>query len=154
MNNNEVYMDYKLVKSTNEDINRLIEYKKKTIFEYAKDLSEEEINRINSYVNTEVPKSIKDYSNVIVDDKVIGCLLLTNKDDGILLDEIYLEEEYRNKGIGSGLIKDVLSNNNIVYLWVYKANEKAISLYKRLGFNVIEETETRYYMKYKGDINE
>ena len=147
-------MDYKLVKSTNEDINRLIEYKKKTIFEYAKDLSEEEINRINSYVNTEVPKSIKDYSNVIVDDKVIGCLLLTNKDDGILLDEIYLEEEYRNKGIGSGLIKDVLSNNNIVYLWVYKANEKAISLYKRLGFNVIEETETRYYMKYKGDINE
>ena len=152
MNNNEVYMDYKLVKSPNEDINRLIEYKKKTIFEYAKDLSEEEINRINNYVNTEVPKSIKDYSNVIVDDKVIG--LLTNKDDGILLDEIYLEEEYRNKGIGSSLIKDVLYNNDIVYLWVYKANEKAISLYKRLGFNVIEETETRYYMKYKGDINE
>ena len=147
-------MDYKLVKSPNEDINRLIEYKKKTIFEYAKDLSEEEINRINNYVNTEVPKSIKDYSNVIVDDKVIGCLLLTNKDDGILLDEIYLEEEYRNKGIGSSLIKDVLYNNDIVYLWVYKANEKAISLYKRLGFNVIEETETRYYMKYKGDINE
>ena len=145
-------MDYKLVKSPNEDINRLIEYKKKTIFEYAKDLSEEEINRINNYVNTEVPKSIKDYSNVIVDDKVIG--LLTNKDDGILLDEIYLEEEYRNKGIGSSLIKDVLYNNDIVYLWVYKANEKAISLYKRLGFNVIEETETRYYMKYKGDINE
>ena len=154
MNNNEVYMDYKLVKSSNEDINRLIEYKKKKIFEYAKDLSNDEIDKINNYVTSEVPKLINEYCNIVVDNKVIGCLLLTNKDDGILLDEIYIEEEYRDKGIGSSLIKDVLSNNDIVYLWVYKANEKAVSLYKRLGFNVIEETETRYYMKYKGDINE
>lgn len=43
---------------------------------------------------------------------------------------------------------DILDNNDVVYLWVYKENEKAISLYKKLGFNVIEETESRYYMKY------
>mgnify|MGYP003207452642 FL=1 len=43
---------------------------------------------------------------------------------------------------------DILNNNDVVYLWVYKENEKAISLYKKLGFNVIEETESRYYMKY------
>ena len=65
-----------------------------------------------------------------------------------LLDEIYLEEEYRNKGIGTEIIKDILNNNDVVYLWVYKENEKAISLYKKLGFNVIEETESRYCMKY------
>ena len=92
-------MKYKLSKSTDEDINRLIEYKKRTIYEYAKDLSDEEINRINNYVNSEVPKLIIDYYNIIVDNKIVGWLLLTNKDDGKLLDEIYLEEEYRNKGI-------------------------------------------------------
>lgn len=75
-------------------------------------------------------------------------ILLTNNDDGKLLDEIYLEEEYRNKGIGTKIIMDILNNNDVVYLWVYKENEKAISLYKKLGFNVIEETESRYYMKY------
>ena len=32
-------MDYKLIKSSNDDIEKLIDYKKKTIFEYAKDLS-------------------------------------------------------------------------------------------------------------------
>ena len=141
-------MKYELVKSSNNDVDRLIEYKKSTIYEYAKDLSDEEINRINNYVNSEVPKLIIDYNNIIVDNRIVGCLLLTNKDDGKLLDEIYLEEEYRNKGIGTDIIKDILNNNDIVYLWVYKENEKAISLYRKLGFNIIEETESRYYMKY------
>ena len=141
-------MEYKLLTSSDKDVNRLIEYKKRTIYEYAKDLSNEEIDKINKYVTSEVPKLINDYCNIIVDNKIVGCLLLTDKDDDKLLDEIYLEEEYRNKGIGTEIIKDILNNNDIVYLWVYKENEKAISLYKKLEFNVIEETESRCYMKY------
>lgn len=141
-------MEYKLLKSTSNDINRLIEYKKRTIYEYAKDLSDKEINKINRYIASEVLKLIDVYCNIMVDNKIIGCLLLTNKDDGKLLDEIYLEKVYRNKGIGTEIIRDILSNNDIVYLWVYKKNDKAISLYRKLGFNVIEETESRYYMKY------
>ena len=141
-------MEYKLLKSSSNDVNRLIEYKKRTIYEYAKDLSDEEINKINRYITSEVPKLINVYCNIMVDNKIIGCLLLTNKDDGKLLDEIYLEKVYRNKGIGTKIIRDILSNNDIVYLWVYKKNDKAISLYRKLGFNVIEETESRYYMKY------
>mgnify|MGYP004641241937 CR=1 FL=1 len=119
-------MEYKLLKSTSNDINRLIEYKKRTIYEYAKDLSDKEINKINRYIASEVPKLIDVYCNIMVDNKIIGCLLLTNKDDGKLLDEIYLEKVYRNKGIGTEIIRDILSNNDIVYLWVYK---KMIKLY-------------------------
>ncbi len=140
-------MKYELVKSSNKDIDRLIDYKKRTIFEYAKDLSKEEINKINNYVTNEVPKLINDYYNIVVDNKTIGCLLLTKKDDGKLLDEIYLEEKYRNRGIGTNILKEVINNNDIVYLWVYKKNIQAISLYKKLGFIVIDETDSRYYMK-------
>lgn len=146
-------MEYKLLRSSNKDINRLIEYKKRTIYEYAKDLSNEEIDKINKYVTSEVPRLINDYCNIIVDNKIVGCLLLTNKDDGKLLDEIYLEEDYRDKGIGTKIIKNILNNNDIVYLWVYKENVKAISLYKKLEFYVIEETESRYYMKYSKGVN-
>ena len=42
-------MEYKLSKSSEKDINRLIEYKNRTIYQYAKDLSNEEIDRINKY---------------------------------------------------------------------------------------------------------
>lgn len=138
-------MEYKLLTSSNKDINRLIEY--------AKDLSNEEIDKINKYVTSEVPKLINDYCNIVVDNKIVGCLLLTNKDDGKLLDEIYLEEEYRDKGIGTKIIKNILNNNDIVYLWVYKENKKAISLYKKLEFYAIEETESRYYMRYSKGVN-
>ncbi len=141
-------MNYKLIKSSDKDIDRLIDYKKRNIFEYANNLTKEEIDEINNYVNDEVPKLINDYYNIVIDNDIIGCLLLTNKDDGKLLDEIYLEEDYRNKGIGTSIIKDILNNNDIVYLWVYKDNINAISLYKKLGFDVINKTESRYFMKY------
>lgn len=141
-------INYELIKSSYDDVDRLIEYKKKTIYEYAKNLTNDEIDEINSYVVSEVSRLLDDYCNIVVDGEIVGCLLLTDKDDGKLLDEIYLEEAYRNKGIGTDIIKNVIENNSIIYLWVYKENKKAISLYKTLGFKVYEETELRYYMKY------
>ena len=141
-------MKYRLVNATKRDILKLIEYKLESIFDYAENLSLEEINQINDYVKSNVTKELNNYKVICIDDKKVGCLLITNKDDGVLLDEIYLEEKYRNKGIGTSIIKEILSNYNIVYLWVYKLNIKALSLYKKLGFKIINETKTRYYMKY------
>lgn len=141
-------MNYELVKSTIDDLDKLIEYKKSTVFEYADNLSSDEINKINTYVEKEVLELLDNYYNIVVDGKKIGCLLLTDEKDGKLLDEIYLLEDYRNKGIGTSVINRVLNNSDIVYLWVYKKNVKAISLYKRLGFNIVSETDYRYYMKY------
>ena len=136
------------MKANIDDVSILIDYKLKNIFDYAESLSLEEIKQINNYVKSNVPKEIDDYRVICINDKKIGCLLVVNKDDGVLLDEIYLEEKYRNKGIGTSIIKKILSSYNIVYLWVYKLNTRAISLYKKLGFKIIDETETRYYMKY------
>lgn len=141
-------MEYKLVKSSNDDIERLIEYKKRNIYEYAPELSKEEHLKIKNYVESHIPKDIDDYYNIVVDGKVVGCLLVVNKDDGKLLDEIYLEEDYRGLGIGTDIIKNVLKENDIVYLWAYKDNVRAVSLYKRLGFVVIEDSDFRYHMKY------
>ena len=142
-------MEYQLKKSNKNDIEKLIEYKKETTYEYATDLTLEEKTKIDKYLAEEVKEQIDYYKNIVVNNKFVGCLLVTNNDNGKLLDELYLEEEYRNNGIGTDIIKSILNKNSIVYLWVYKLNVKAISLYKRLGFKIIEETETRYYMKYK-----
>lgn len=142
-------MNYNLIKSTQKDVEKLKQYKKETIFEYADNLSKEEIERIENYINCNVPNEIDNYCNIVIDNKIVGCLLITKEDNGMLLDEIYLEKEYRNKGIGTDIIKQILKENKTIFLWVYKLNEKAISLYKKLGFNIINETETRFYMEYK-----
>lgn len=139
---------YKLVKASKKDIPRLIKYKKDIIYMYSKDLAEDERNKIDEYVITSVNEMFKDYYNIIIDDKIIGSILLKDMPQGKLIDEIYIEKEFRNNGIGTDIIRKMLENNRNIYLWVYKENEKAVSLYKRLGFIIVDETESRYYMKY------
>ena len=139
---------YKLVKASKKDIPRLIRYKKDIIYMYSKDLAEDERNKIDEYVITSVNEMFKDYYNIIIDDKIIGSILLKDMPQGKLLDEIYLEKEFRNTGIGTDIIRKMLKKNRNIYLCVYKENKKAISLYKRLGFIIVDETDSRYYMKY------
>lgn len=139
---------YKLVKAFKKDIPRLIKYKKDIIYMYSKDLVEDERNKIDEYVITSANEMFEDYYNIIIDDKIIGSILLKDMPQGKLIDEIYIEKEFRNNGIGTDIIRKMLENNRNIYLWVYKENKKAISLYNRLGFIIVDETDSRYYMKY------
>ena len=141
---------YILVKAAKKDIPRLIQYKKDVIYMYSKDLAEDERNKINEYVTNSVSEMFKDYYNIVFDDKIIGSILLKDIQEGKLIDEIYIEKEFRNNGIGTDIIMKVVkkSNKKNIYLWVYKENIKAVSLYKRLGFKIIDQTESRYYMEY------
>ena len=145
----EKVYNYELKKSTKKDIDRLMYYKLKSIVDYTSDLSSYEMNKINNYINETVPKQISNYKNIIYNNKIIGSILITINKNNILLDEIFLEKEYRNKGIGTSIITDLINDTKKdIYLWVYKNNE-AFNLYKKLGFKVIEETQTRYKMIYK-----
>ena len=153
---NDYLKKYKLDSSSMKDIDTLIKYKLNSILKYASNLSNKELDEINTYVKDNVPKQLNNYKLINIDGNIVGCILVENKDDGVIIDELYIEEKYRNNGIGTDLINNVISNNNIVYLWVYKLNIKAIRLYKRLEFKIIKETENRYYMQFnkknnKGD---
>lgn len=141
-------MKYNLINATNKDTDYIKKSKLYNIFTYADDLPKDEVMRINNYVDEHIPVEITDYKTIMCNKNKVGCLLVAKKDDGVILDEIYLEEEYRNKGIGTDIIKNILKINPIVYLWVYKKNIKAISLYKKMKFKIINKTENRYYMKY------
>lgn len=139
-------MNYELIQAENCDIERIISYKLSSIIEYADQLSREEIEQIHQYVKTHVPTHLENYRIVCLDNCKIGCLSVSSLDYGVLLDEIYIEEKYRNKGIGSDIIRKIVLENVVVYLWVYKKNLQAISLYQKLGFIVVEEFRTRFYM--------
>ncbi|MDD2409557.1 MAG: GNAT family N-acetyltransferase [Bacilli bacterium] len=141
-------MKYKLKNASEKNLELMIKYKLKNIFEYAINLSAEEIEKINNYVNDNIPKQIKNYKLIYANDEIVGALLVLKHLDGVLIDEIHLDEDYRNKKIGSSIILNILNSNKIVYLWVYKNNKKGIKLYKKLGFNIIEETINRYFMEF------
>ena len=139
---------YTLKTANIKDISLLETWKLQTVLDYAGKLSIEEQEKISNYVHNEVLEYLHFFELIEVSSSIVGCVLVRPYQDGYLLDEIYLEKEYRNLGIGSSILKDKTMQFSPLYLWVYKDNKKAISLYKRIGFFVKEETATRYFMKF------
>ena len=140
-------MKYQLINAEINDKEKLIKYKLSTILNHAHNISEEEKTKIINYVNKNVPNDINSYKIITINDKKIGCLLLKTYEDGTMIDELYLEEDYRNKGIGTNILNQIIKTHNKLYLWVYKENKKAIKLYKKLNFKTKEETKTRILME-------
>lgn len=139
-------MKYELIDVTKDKLELLIKYKLDTII--SDDIREEEKARINNYVKENSLKKINDSKFIRVNERIVGCVVLYNYEDGVLLDELYLESDYRGFKIGTSILSDILNREKIVYLWVYKNNDVAFNIYRRLNFKVIEETDTRYFMKY------
>lgn len=144
MNNN-----YQLIPATINNLQLLKEFKLKTILNNEENISIEEKNKIFKYVNQTTFQYINDYQLIVVSNKIVGCLLLREYEDGKLLDELYLIPEYRNQHIGTSIIMKIISTFPIIYLYVYKENKIALNLYLKYQFKIIAETKSRYYMQYK-----
>lgn len=144
MNNN-----YQLIPATINNLQLLKEFKLKTVLNNEENISIEEKNKILKYVNQTTSQYINDYQLIVVSNKIVGCLLLREYEDGKLLDELYLIPEYRNQHIGTSIIMKIISTFPIIYLYVYKENKIALNLYLKYQFKIIAETKSRYYMQYK-----
>lgn len=81
----------------------------------------------------------------------VGWLEIDRGNDDIRLTGIYILPEYQSRGVGSSVIKDIISEATEeqlrVTLQVLKVNPRAQALYKRLGFVVTGETDTHNLME-------
>lgn len=92
------------------------------------------------------------YGFTIKEDKkseLIAFITFSVSIDTLDIEDVYTFSDYRKKGFAKMLISSVLDfakekDINKIFLEVKKTNEKAISLYQGLGFNVISERK-KYY---------
>lgn len=96
------------------------------------------------------PKELK---IIVQNHQDIGVISIIDKDDKLFLSKIEILPTFQSKGIGSSLIKDILEKANLlkknVTLQVLKVNKRAKSLYERLGFEILDENESHYFMEYE-----
>lgn len=59
--------------------------------------------------------------------------------EGNEIKELYVDDFFQGKGIGSQLIEFAINNYKAEYLWVLEKNSQAISFYKKHGFEVSGE---------------
>lgn len=82
---------------------------------------------------------------------VIGWLQISRNESGVHLDQVHLVNCYRNRGIGSGLIRAAMARAEELRLPlglnVVRGNP-AIALYLRLGFRVVDEDQELLRMRW------
>jgi len=144
-------LNYLLRNANTNDKQNICNYKIDTIVR-GNEISDSEKEKISKYINESLIEHLKDYKIIMVEDEFAGmfCMYLINNGQDYLLDEIYLIDKYRKKGIATSLVKySIKEAQNLkkdLYLWVYKSNLNAINIYKKSGFKIVNETDTRYQM--------
>ncbi|MBS1792004.1 MAG: GNAT family N-acetyltransferase [Acidobacteria bacterium] len=100
----------------------------------------------SAYPNTE-------HSIILADNHPIGRLLISGMENEIRLVDIALLANVRGLGIGATLIAELflraVSEGKPLRLHVDKFN-RAFPFYQRLGFQIIEDTGTQYFMEWRG----
>ena len=88
---------------------------------------------------------------ILLDSLPIGRLYVARWPEQILVIDIALLPEYRNAGIGSRLLRDLLDEaataGKLVRIHVEKFNP-ALRLYQRLGFSIIEDHGVYWFMEW------
>lgn len=101
------------------------------------------------YYQNQFPNA--EFQVVMLDDQPIGRLYIGWWESDVRLIDIALFPEYRNRGIGTKLIREVMDaardRGKPVRLHVEKFNP-ALRLYERLGFQVIENRGVNYFMEW------
>lgn len=137
-------LEYKLVDAKDKDADILTSMKLVTMIddEMDKVLSYSEKDKIRKSVVKNIEMTCENYKIIYVGKKIAGAYVVIPYDDGFIIDEIYLFEEYRNQGIGTTIIQKIKKEYPVLYVWVYKNNEAAIRLFERLGFYIMTKGRT------------
>ena len=144
-------MEYSFRDCKLEDFEFLFELKKQNFKWYVEKIWGWDDDVQREWLKRDLDKTIKHKKIIVVEGKDIGVYSTTiTENNDFLIEEISLIKEFHNKGIGTNILNEQLSINNIkkirTILQVFKDN-LAKNLYERIGFSIYNETETHYQME-------
>lgn len=141
---------YKSAKT--EDIDRIFQLCKALIDQY-ENTDQIEYDKVLRWVRKKLENSISEYTTVYADGQKVGYYHFFQNDDGEFeLDDLYVFPEFQNRGIGTAIIqKCCRESRRSVMLYVFVRNHRAVSLYKKLGFQIVKNIKDSRYMMKKDD---
>jgi ribosomal protein S18 acetylase RimI-like enzyme len=143
-------VDIEYKSATEADCEAIFNECRRLIFEY-EDTESIDTSRVLSWVRRKIADSIGDYTRVCVDGRTVGYYHFFKNEDGEWeLDDFYILDGFRGRGIGSEVLSKLTDEaDGDIMLYVFKENTRALALYKRFGFSVAQTLRTRYIMRKK-----
>ncbi len=140
-------------KANIEDIEQIYSLCKQLIHDYEK-LESIDYDKVLNWIRKKIENNIDQYTTIYADGQKAGYYhFYKNEEAEYELDDLYIFPKFQNQGIGSQVIQSCCSSvNEPVILYVFIQNHRAVSLYQRLGFDVVKTIQhSRYIMKKDND---
>lgn len=79
------------------------------------------------------------------DNRLVGFILIMDMIDVLEVIRIAIKKEYRRQGMGEDILREFISDSDKdIFLEVRTSNEKAIKLYKKIGFELLNIRKNYY----------
>lgn len=142
-------INYKIADISDAEL--IYEMAKENIDEY-EDTAKIDYEKVLDWMKRKIHDNIDSYKAIYYNDEKVGFFSLWEENNKLEIDDLYIFEAYRNKGIGTSIIneciKESIEKNIPIFLYVFIKNTKAVELYSRLGFEIVEKVrDTRYIME-------
>ena len=124
------------------------------IFGFAKELIETyetdpdlDLAMALDWTKRKIEKRIGEYTRVLADGEVAAFYRFVPDGERMELDDLYVLPAFRNKGIGTAILRRCVGEGRPVFFYVFTKNTRAIALYQREGFRKAEDVSpTRMIM--------
>ncbi len=144
-------MDIGYLRATEEDAETIFRLSKSLIDTY-EDLPSIDYPKVLEWVEKKVRTSIEKYTVIMLAGEKVGYYCLEKHENMWELDDFYILPAYRGKGIGTSVLNTICSKTEgRIFLYVFRKNNGAISLYNRFGFETVKlVSDTRQIMERPG----
>lgn len=137
--------------ATSDDIAQIVALSKELIDRY-EDVTSIDYDKVLHWIQRKIEDNIFQYVRTCDGKETVGFYRLDTKNGETELDDFYILPSYRGRGIGSAVLeKCILEVKTPMFLYVFKENAGAISLYQRFGFTLHKNVgKTRMILHRRG----
>lgn len=143
-------MELNYERASGADVEAIFALSKALIDQY-EDVESIDYDKVLQWVRRKIEVQIGEYQRVLMDGSLAGYVHFHPDGERMELDDLYILPEYRGQGIGTAVVEKCCRETvKPVYLYVFRRNEGTVRLYKRLGFEIVQEVGSSRYIMQRG----